>query len=103
MKRQKESGFKAFVIFFVLVLACGSSAGTLKKAELKVPGIECATAGMKAVYAAQSVDGVTDAIDDMSNNTLTVIFDDGKADIDAIRKALREAGYPAEGEPRYLE
>ena len=92
----------ALVLFSMLLSAHSTSAGDLKKAELKVPGIQCATSGMKASYAALSVEGVTDAVDDMINNTLTVTFDRQKADIDAIRKAIDEAGYPAEDEPRYL-
>jgi cation transport ATPase len=88
----------------IFCLAYGTAEGVLRKAELKVPGIECATAEIKAADAASSVEGVTDAAGDMINNSLAVTFDDQKPDIiNEIRNALREAGYPAEGEPRYLE
>ena len=93
----------AVLFFTILCLAYNTSAGTLKKAELKVPGIVCASAGIRAVEAALSVQGVTDALDDITNNTLTVTFDKEKADLNLIQNALKEAGYPADGEPRYLE
>jgi hypothetical protein len=95
--------FFAALFFAILLPAYGTSAADLKKAEFNVPGIQCATSGMKAAYAALSVEGVTEAVDDMTNNSLMVTFDDQKTDIKAVMKALGEAGLPAEGEPQYLQ
>lgn len=44
------------------------------------------------------MEGVTAAVADMNQHTVTVTFDDAQASLDAIEKALHDAGYTT-GEP----
>ncbi|MCP4135782.1 MAG: mercury transporter [bacterium] len=40
---------------------------------------------------------------DTSDNTATVTFEDTKATVENMEKALKDGGYPSEGKPVYLE
>ncbi|TAN45291.1 MAG: hypothetical protein EPN22_03855 [Nitrospirae bacterium] len=40
-----------------------------------------------------------DVDDDISTTSLTVIYDTEKTDIETIKKALKDATYPVEGDP----
>jgi len=46
------------------------------------------------------VKGVISADD--GEGSLTIIFDDAVASIEAIKEALKKSGYPSEGEAEYL-
>jgi len=56
-----------------------------------------------ASIAAKSVEGVIGTDDDIVEQTLTVVFEDKKADMVSIKNALKKAGYPIEGEPQYIK
>jgi len=56
-----------------------------------------------ASSAAKSAEGVIDADDNPSESLLTVIFDDVKTSIEAIREVMKKEGFPVEGAPEYLK
>lgn len=49
------------------------------------------------------IDGVADVETDVTAHTATVTYDDEKTDVAKMQEALREGGYPAEGEPKLLK
>ncbi len=57
---------------------------------------------MAASDAARSIAGVSYVDDDMMNATLSIIFDDTKTDLRSIREAMKNAGFPIEGDPETI-
>jgi copper chaperone len=48
----------------------------------------------------KKVDGVKSADPDYEYHKVTVVFDDSKTNLDALKEALKKAGFPPEGEPK---
>jgi len=70
-----------------------------KNVSLKVPKASCASNIPPVTFAAMSVEGVSDVDVDIDTKTVTLVFDDEKTTIDAIKNAFSKADYPVEGEP----
>ncbi|HYR03727.1 MAG TPA: cation transporter [Syntrophobacteria bacterium] len=47
----------------------------------------------------KKVDGVKSAEPDFEYHKITVVFDDSKTSLDALKESLKKAGFPPEGEP----
>lgn len=52
---------------------------------------------MTASFAVEALDGVKKVDDDQEKHTLTIVFDDKKVTVDAIKDALTKAGHRVEG------
>ena len=89
------------IMAFMVVPLTASAAD--RKIRVRVPGITWASSALAASDAAKSVAGVSFVDDDMINATLTIIFDDSKTDLDAIKAAMEKAGFPVEGDPEFLK
>ena len=60
---------------------------------LSVPGIHCDHCKSSIEGALGQLDGVTSAEVSVPAKTVTVDYDDGQVDLDAIRDAIEEQGY----------
>ncbi len=52
---------------------------------------------MTAIFAVEGLAGVKKADDDIDKHTLTIIYDDKKVALDAIKEALIKANHRIEG------
>jgi copper chaperone CopZ len=50
-----------------------------------------------------NINGVLNVDTDPANHTATVTFNVKKTDVEALKKALDDGGFPVEGEPRLLK
>ena len=66
-----------------------------QKISLKVSG-NCGSCKKRIVKAASTIDGVTDASWDKSKKVFTATIDDGKTNVETVKKAILEAGYDVE-------
>lgn len=66
---------------------------TETKEVLRVGGMYCAACAVKIETYAKKLDGVSDAVANFGNNTVTVTYDDTKVGHDAIKRAVEKAGY----------
>src|SRR5512136_610274 len=64
-----------------------------KKAELKVAGMVCAACTASIEKALQSLDGVTLARVNPATEAATVEYDPDKLNLEALEKAVKDAGY----------
>ena len=76
-------------VFFVPVRAA------VKTATLKVPGMTCAACPITVKTALSRVPGVEKIDVDFPKRLATVRYDDRKANLAALEKATRDAGYPS--------
>ncbi len=60
---------------------------------LSVPGIHCDHCKSSIEGALGQLDGVSSAEVSVAEKTVTVDYDDGEIDLDAIRDAIEEQGY----------
>ena len=51
----------------------------------------------------KSVVGVKSAETDFEYHRVTVVFDDSKTNLNALKEALKKAGFPPEGEPKTVK
>lgn len=58
---------------------------------------------MTAIFAVEGLAGVKKADDDIDKHTLTVIYDDNKVSLDAIKEALIKANHRIEGDAEKLQ
>jgi len=57
---------------------------------------------MTASFAVEALDGVKKVDDDQEKRTLTIVFDDKKVTVDAIKEALIKANHRPEGNGEIL-
>jgi copper chaperone CopZ len=57
---------------------------------------------MTAIFAVESLPGVKSADDDQDKHTLTIIYDDKKVTVDAMKEALIKANHKVEGDAEIL-
>jgi len=50
-----------------------------------------------------NINGVLNVDTGPANHTATVTFNVKKTDVEALKKALDDGGFPVEGEPRFLK
>jgi len=62
---------------------------------LSVPGMDCETCPITVSKALKKVDGVGKVAASLEQKEAVVTFDDAKTNVDALRKATANAGYPS--------
>lgn len=65
----------------------------MKESRYTVTGMTCASCSAHVQRAASKVPGVTSAEVNLANETLTVQYDESKANFDTFRQAVEQAGY----------
>lgn len=85
-------------IFIALMVLCVTSvfAGTEKTDTFKVAG-NCGMCEKRIEKAAMSVDGVSEADWDAEKQKITVVYDEAKAKLEDIKKAIANVGHDTEG------
>ena len=87
-----------------VVLALGGLLGLMvlmpaysenKTVTLSVPGMDCETCPITVSKALKKVDGVGKVAASLEQKEAVVTFDDAKTNVDALRKATANAGYPS--------
>lgn len=88
---------KIHAVSFAAVLLCVSSAAPAKtqKVALNVPTMDCATCPITIKAALVKVPGVSSAKVSYEKREAVVVFDDAKTNVDALKKATTDAGYPS--------
>jgi len=66
-----------------------------KTVTLSVPGMDCEACPITVSKALKKVDGVGKVAASFEQKEAVVTFDDAKTNIDALRKATANAGYPS--------
>lgn len=62
---------------------------------LSVPGMTCSLCPLTIKKALSRVGGVSSVAVNFDKREATVVFDDATTDVDALRKATANAGYPS--------
>jgi len=63
------------------------------KTVLGVKGMKCGGCETTVRDAVKALDGVTDVRPDFRENSVEVEYEEGKADLDAIRRAITAKGF----------
>jgi periplasmic mercuric ion binding protein len=81
----------------VAALLCASPFTLAKsqKVSLNVPTMDCATCPITIKAALAKVTGVTSAKVSYARREAVVIYDDSQTNVDALKKATADAGYPS--------
>ena len=80
----------------LLALAvCASARADDKTVTLSVPGMFCEMCPATVSKALKKVNGVEKVAASFETKEAVVTFDDAKTDIDTLRKATANAGYPS--------
>ena len=67
----------------------------IKTVTLSVPGMTCAACPITVKKALTGLEGVSRVEVSFDKREAAVTFDDAKLDVDALRKATADAGYPS--------
>jgi copper chaperone CopZ len=89
------------ISFAVLGNSCSSAqAGGSKTQAVDIQtSAVCGTCKQTLEKAMSQAEGVSSSRLDLGNKVLTVEFDPGKMNADALRKLVTETGYDADGQP----
>ena len=68
----------------------------MQEVTLNVPKMSCGHCKMSVENAGGSLDGVKSINADPQTKAVDISYDESAVSLDEIRKALAEAGYPAE-------
>ncbi len=66
-----------------------------KTVTLSVPGMDCEACPITVSKALKKVNGVGKVAASFETKEAVVSFDDAKTNVDALRKAIANAGYPS--------
>jgi len=66
-----------------------------KTVTLSVPGMDCEACPITVSKALKKVDGVGKVAASLEQKEAVVTYDDAKTNVDALRKATANAGYPS--------
>ncbi len=66
-----------------------------KTVTLSVPGMDCEVCPITVGKALKKVDGVDKVAASLEKKEAVVTFDDARTNVDALRKATANAGYPS--------
>lgn len=66
-----------------------------QKISLNIPTMDCATCPITIKAALVKVPGVSSAKVSYAKREAVVVFDDSKTNVDELKKATSDAGYPA--------
>jgi copper chaperone len=67
--------------------------GTVTQETIKVEGMSCGHCVMRVKKAIEAVEGVRKAEVDLPNKQAVVEYEEGKANLEKVKAAIREAGY----------
>ena len=101
MKKNKLLYLILFTAF--CIMACQSIIGAEKTVRFAVPGCLWPTTSLMVGTILSNINGVLEIDTDPANHTATVTFNQKKTNIEAIKKALSDGGFPVEGEPQVLQ
>lgn len=90
--------FKTFRILALLVAASGASSAAMAAVQtvtLDVPGMTCSTCPITVKKALLKVDGVQQVKSSFKKREAVVTFDDSKTSPEKLSMAITNAGYPA--------
>ena len=84
-------------LFFSLAIAAVVAPvwAATQTVTLAVPGMTCAACPLTVKQAISKVDGVNKVNVSFDKREAVVTFDDAKTNVDALRKATADAGYPS--------
>lgn len=77
-----------------LIVSVPAIAAT-KTVTLSVPGMNCASCPITVKKALGKVPGVANTDVNLDKREATVTFDDARANVEALTRATRDAGYPS--------
>jgi mercuric ion binding protein len=85
------------ILALAVVFSSLSSVALAKtqKVALNIPTMDCATCPLTIKAALVKVAGVSSAKVSYEKREAVVVFDDAKTNVDALKKATADAGYPA--------
>lgn len=86
---------KRIIAAFLLLLAIGAGAKTIKRTVVFASSIECKNCCQKVTENVGFEKGVLDLKTDLDNQTITVVFNEAKTDTAAIASAVRKLGFTA--------
>jgi copper chaperone len=65
----------------------------MTQGTIKVEGMSCGHCQMRVKKAVEAVDGVQKAEVNLQNKQVVVEYDEGKANLEKLKAAIKEAGY----------
>lgn len=65
----------------------------ITQGSIKVEGMSCGHCQMRVKKAVEAVEGVSKAEVSLQNKQVVVEYDEGKANLEKIKAAVKEAGY----------
>ena len=65
----------------------------MTQGTIKVEGMSCGHCQMRVKKAVESVEGVQKADVNLQSKQVTLEYDEGKASLEKIKAAIKEAGY----------
>ena len=71
--------------------------------KMTVPGCKWAGSAARVGSILKDINGIAKVDTDPEKHTATVTFDTKKTDVEAIKKALADGGFPVEGEPQVIK
>ena len=87
---------KKLVALLALTVALSAPAwAATKTVTLSVPSMTCATCPITVKKALTKVSGVSKTDVNLDSREAKVTFDDAKTDVEALKRATKDAGYPS--------
>lgn len=85
------------IVSLIAALLCAPQFALAKNrtVSLNVPTMDCATCPITIKAALNKVPGVSRAKVSYERREAVVVFDDSKTNVDALKKATSDAGYPS--------
>ena len=87
--------FRALALALVFASLSSAALAKTQKIALNIPTMDCATCPITIKAALVKVPGVSNAKVSYAKREAVVTYDDEKTNVDALKKATADAGYPA--------
>lgn len=87
--------FRGTVLIAGLVLASSAALAEVRTVTLTVPGMTCDLCPLTIKKAISKVPGVLNVDASYEKRQAVVTFDDAKATVEALTRAMASAGYPS--------
>ena len=102
MKKNK-SLLVILILALFIIISYQSLLASEKTVVLTVPGCVWAKTAARVGSILKSIDGVSNVDTDPANHTTTVTFDNEKTNLETIKKALADGGFPVKGDPKIIK
>lgn len=86
---------KKLVVMAALAILASPVRAATQTVTLSVPGMTCAACPITVKKALSKVSGVSKVDVNLDRREARVTFDDAKANVEALTRATRDAGYPS--------